>query len=340
MRFAIFGAGFWARYQLAAWREVPGAEPIALYNRTRAKAEALAREFGVPAVYDDPEALLATERLDFADIITDPDTHGRFVGLAAARGLPVICQKPLAPTLAEAEGMAARCHAAGVPLLVHENWRWQAAIRALKGALDTGAIGRPFRARLDMISGFPVFENQPFLATVERFILADLGVHILDVARFLFGEADRVYCRTRRIHRDIAGEDVATVLLTTGTGVDVLCELAYAGNPLEREVFPQTLAFVEGERGSIELGTDYWLRVTTAEGTHARRYPPPRYTWANPAYDAIHAAIVPCHANLLAGLRGDAPAETTAEDNLRTLRLVEAAYESAATGQAVVPGAG
>jgi len=339
MRFAIFGTGFWARYQLAAWREVPGAEPVALYNRTRAKAEALAREFGVPTVYDDPEALLANEQLDFVDIISDPDTHGRFVRLAADRGLPVICQKPLAPTLAEAEEMAAGCRAAGVPLLVHENWRWQAAIRALRAALDTGAIGRPFRARLDMISGFPVFANQPFLATVERFILADLGVHILDVARFLFGEAERVYCRTQRVHRDIAGEDVATVLLTTASGVDLLCELAYAENPLEREVFPQTLAFIEGERGSIELGTDYWLRVTTADGTHARRYPPPRYAWANPAYDVIHASIVPCHENLLGALRGEARAETTAEDNVQTLRLVEAAYESAATGRAVVPGA-
>src|SRR3954447_11173893 len=100
LRFAIFGTGFWARFQLAAWRELEGVECVALYNRTYAKAEALAHEFGVPRVYDDPVALLEQEQLDLIDIITDVDTHSRFVQLAAQYALPVICQKPMAPTLA------------------------------------------------------------------------------------------------------------------------------------------------------------------------------------------------------------------------------------------------
>src|SRR5262245_40147300 len=105
LRFAIFGAGFWAQYQLAAWQEVKGADCVAVYNRTRAKAEALARRFGVPAVYDDAEELPAREKLDFIDIITDVQTHSRFVCLAAQHGVAVICQKPMAPTLREAEKM-------------------------------------------------------------------------------------------------------------------------------------------------------------------------------------------------------------------------------------------
>ena len=58
LRFAIFGAGFWARVQLAAWREVGGVECVAIYNRSRDKAEAFTRDLGVPAVYDDAEKLL------------------------------------------------------------------------------------------------------------------------------------------------------------------------------------------------------------------------------------------------------------------------------------------
>ena len=336
LRFAIFGTGFWSRFQLAAWRELEGVECVALYNRTRAKAEALAREFGVPAIYDDPRALIEHERLDFVDIITDVDTHSTFVHLAAEHRLPAICQKPLAPTLAAAEQMAAACRAAGVPLFVHENWRWQTPIRQLKHVLADGRIGVPFRARIDMISGFPVFVNQPFLKELEQFILTDLGTHILDVARFLFGEAQGLCCHTRRVHSDIKGEDVATVMLKMGADVTVLCELAYAENFLERERFPETFIFVEGDRGSVELGPDYWLRVTTADGTHAKRYAPPRYEWADPAYDVVHASIVPCNANLLGALRGAAPAETTAEDNLKTLQLVFAAYASASSGQAIL----
>jgi D-apiose dehydrogenase len=335
LRFAIFGTGFWARFQLAAWRELEGVECVALYNRTRAKAEALAAEFGVPRVYDDPVALLDQEQLDFIDIITNVDTHSRFVELAAQYTLPVICQKPLAPILAEAERMVAICRDAGVPFFIHENWRWQAPIRQLKRVLDEGKIGRPFRARIDMISGFPVFANQPFLKDLEQFIITDLGSHTLDVARLLFGEATSLYCQTQRIHQDIKGEDVATIMLTMGHSTSVVCQMAYAGNYLERERFPETLIFIEGQRGSIELAPDYWIRVTTADGTHAQRFPPPRYAWADPAYDLVHASIVPCNANLLGALGGDAPAETTGEDNLKTVRLVFGAYESARTDQVV-----
>jgi predicted dehydrogenase len=331
LRFGIFGAGFWAHYQLAAWREFQGPECFAIYNRTLPKADALAKKFDVPRTYADPEELLRREKLDFVDIITDVDSHSPLVHLAAKHKTAAICQKPLAPTLAEAERMVDACRKAGVPLLVHENWRWQTPFRQVKKLLAENAIGTPFRARIDMISGFPVFANQPFLRDLQQFILTDLGTHILDVARFLFGEAASLYCHTQRIHSDIKGEDVATVLMKMGPNkTTVLCEMAYAENPLEREVFPQTLMFIEGSKGSLELAPDYWVRLTSADGTLAKRYPPPRYSWANPAYDVVQASIVDCHANLLAALSGRGPAETTGEDNLRTLRLVFKAYESAA----------
>ncbi|MDQ3815307.1 MAG: Gfo/Idh/MocA family oxidoreductase [Armatimonadota bacterium] len=335
LRFAIFGTGFWSRFQLAAWRELQGVECVALYNRTRAKAEALAREFGVPSVYDDAEELLSREQLDFIDVITDVNTHSEFVYLAAAYGLPVICQKPMAPSLAMAKQMVATCRDAGVPFFVHENWRWQTPIRQLKRVLDEGHIGNVFRARIDFINGFPVFANQPFLRDLEQFILTDIGSHILDVARFLFGEAHSLYCQTRRVHTHIKGEDVATVMMEMGEGATVLCQIAYAENHLEHDRFPETFIFVEGERGSVELAPDYWIRVTTQEGTHAKRYPPPHYAWADPAYDVVQSSIVPCNANLLQALRGAGPAETTGEDNLKTVQLVFASYDSAASGRVI-----
>jgi predicted dehydrogenase len=201
--------------------------------------------------------------------------------------------------------------------------------------LRSGVIGTAFRARIENISGFPVFDNQPYLKELEQFILADMGVHILDVARLYFGEAESLYCETHRVHRDIRGEDAATVMMKMGGRTTVLCHMGYAGNYLERDRFPETYVFIEGDRGSLELGPDYWIRVTTESGTHSHRYPPPRYAWADPAYDVAHASLVPCLENLLRGLSGDVEAETTGEDNLKTLRLVYGAYESAATGRSV-----
>ena len=334
LRFASIGTGFWARYQLAAWREVPGAHCIALCNRTRAKAEALAQEFGVPAVYEDAEEMLRREKPDFLDIITDVDTHSRFVHLAAAYKTPVICQKPLAPSIAEAEKMIAVCASEGVPLSVHENWRWQTPIRELKKVLDSGVIGPVFRARIDYCNSFPVFDNQPFLKTLEEFILADMGSHIFDVTRFIFGETARLYCQTHQITPGILGEDAASVMLRMQSGATVTVNLSYASR-VEHDRFPETFLHVEGELGAVELAPDYWLRVTTERGTETRRCPPPKYAWADPRYALVHSSIVACHADLLRALQTNTAPETSAADNLKTLKLVQAAYDSARLNAAV-----
>lgn len=333
LRLAIFGCGFWAQFQLAAWRELADVEVVALYNRTRARAEALAARFGIPAVFDHPEALLDAVHPDAIDIITDVGTHAQFVHLAAARRIPVICQKPMASSLAEAEAMLAVCTATATPFLIHENWRWQTPLRELKRQLDSGVIGKPFRGRIQFASSFPVFDNQPFLRELDQFILTDIGSHILDVARFLFGDASSLYCRTTRVNPGIRGEDVATVVLQHGD-LTCICDMSYASK-LEHERFPETYVVIEGERGSLALGPDYWISCTTNAGTHATRHPPPHYPWADSAYDLVQSSIVPCNANILQHLQGGPPAETRAEENIKTVRLVFAAYQSAATGQVV-----
>jgi predicted dehydrogenase len=314
---------------------VAGAECVALCDRDRGKAEALARERGVTGVYTDVVEMLDREKPEFLDIITDVTGHVPCALEAFARGIPTITQKPMAPSLAEAEAIAARAREAGVPFFVHENWRWQAPLRAVKEVLDAGTIGPPFRARITMVSGFPVFINQPGLKDQERFLLADMATHILDTARFFFGEPQSLYCHAQQVHADIKGEDVATVMMKMGGQTTVVCEMGFPENHLENDFFPETFLLVEGARGSIELSPHFWLRVTTAEGTHARRVPPPRYPWANPDYDVVHASMVACNTNLLGAIRGEGAAETTAEDNLKTLRIVEAAYDSAANDEVV-----
>jgi hypothetical protein len=79
----------------------------------------------------------------------------------------------------------------------------------------------------------------------------------------------------------------------------------------------------------VRLGSGYDLRVTSGGQTVSCRVPPHHYPWADPAYDLVHASIVPCNADLLGGLRGGR-AETTGADNLETLRLVFGAYDLAA----------
>ena len=333
MRIAIVGTGFWARYQIPAWQELEGVEIVAAYNRTRSKAEEIAQKFKIPKVYDSVESLLLNEQLDCIDIITDVDTHPVFVKMAAERGVNVICQKPMAASFALAQEMTKVCRTRGVKFFIHENFRWQAPIRALKNAINSGVIGEPFKARVSFCSGFPVFDNQPFLAELEQFILTDIGSHVLDVCRFLFGEADNLRCMTRGVNPTIKGEDVANVLMEMQSGLHCFAEMSYA-SILEKEAFPQTLVLVEGTEGSLHLTNDFVLKTTTRQGTVSGVIKPVLYDWLDPTYAVVHSSIVDCNRDILKGLRGEA-AETTGDDNFETVKLVFAAYESARTDKVI-----
>jgi predicted dehydrogenase len=284
-------------------------------------------------VYSDPEELLQKEAVDFVDIITEVPAHAPLVHLAARYKIPVICQKPMAPDYGTAEMMVQVCCEAGIPFFVHENFRYQTPMRAVKRLLEEGRIGQPFRARIQFVHGFPVFENQPFLKTLEHFLLTDVGSHILDLARFFFGEPQSLYCQHYRSREDIAGEDVATVILKIG---DLICNCEMSqSTKTEWGHFPETFVYIEGKQGTLDLGPDFWIRITTGTGTLSRRYPPPRYEWANPDYDVVHASMVPIHADFVEALQTGRPPETSGEDNLKTMRLVYAAYESAERNQVI-----
>ena len=333
LRVGIVGCGFWAGYQVAGWREIPGVEIVGLYNRTRARAEALsARCGGIPVCASVDELL--ESGIDVADIITSVETHHELTLQVARRGVHVICQKPMATTLAHCREMVRVCRECGVRLLIHDNWRWQTPIRRLKEDLERREIGNPFRAHVLYANSFPVFAKQPFLAELEHFILMDIGTHLLDTVRALFGEPVSLWCQTARISPEIRGEDVATLLIRMASGLHCSVAMSYA-SPVEHDRFPETYIQVEAAGGSLELAPDYWLRQTRAGRTTACRVPPPVYPWADPAYLLSTTSVVPAQQEFARCLRRGERSETEGEEYLRTMEMVFAAYESAA-GRGVV----
>lgn len=335
LKFAVLGTGFWSHFQIPAWFEVGGVELVAVYNRTVAKAEQVAKKFNVPRVYGDPEELLKNEQLDFIDVITEVPAHAPLVYLAAQYKVPVICQKPLAPDYETAQKMVTACQEAGIPFFVHENYRWQAPIRELKKIMDEGHIGRPFRGRFQFMHALEpfVWENQPLLKTLQRLIIADQGSHQLDLARFFLGEAQSIYCQHLRIRDDIVAEDVASITLKMDRAIGNV-EMSFVSKT-EWDHFPEALIYLEGPQGTLELAPDFWIRLTTANGTQIRRCPPPRYAWADPAYDVNHASMVPLHQDFLRAFRTGQPPENTGADNLKTVQLVYSAYESAERNEVI-----
>ena len=250
LKFAVLGCGFWSKFQIGAWSELDGVELVAVYNRTISKAQKIADYFNVPHVYNNPDELFAREKLDFVDIITDVDTHAHFVNMAVKHGIKhIICQKPMAPDFETAKEMVNLCKAAGAKLYIHENYRWQTPVRRFRQIVDSGIIGVPFKARVSFLSGYPVFDNQPFLKELDHFILTDMGSHVLDVVRYLFGECDSLWCQTRAVNREIKGEDLAVILMEMRNGMPVYTEMSYA-SIVEHDTFSTLNILVEGEKGS------------------------------------------------------------------------------------------
>ncbi|WP_062011807.1 Gfo/Idh/MocA family protein [Aureimonas sp. AU4] len=331
LRGALIGCGFFARNQMHAWEDLPGVRIVAVCDRDASRLQAMGEAFEVSTRYGDAEAMLREVRPDFVDIATTAPSHRALVELAASLGIPAICQKPFAPTMEDARVMVAACERAGVPLMVHENFRWQSPIRRLREILDEGTIGAPFFGRVSFRSAFDVYSGQPYLAEGERFIVEDLGIHALDIARFLLGDAKAITTRMARVNPLIRGEDVATMLLDHAAGLHSVVDCSYATR-LEEELFPQTLVEIDGALGTIRLGPGYRLTVTDASGTRHEDLSPPLLAWASRPWHNIQESVLLIQRHWLETLRDGREPDTSGRDNLQTLALVEAAYRGARTG--------
>ena len=336
LRGGLIGCGFFAINQLHGWADARGADIVALCDRDPERLRIVGDQFGIAKRYTDAAAMLEGERLDFVDIATTVPSHRPLVELAARHRVPVICQKPFAKSMDDARAMVAACAAADVPLMVHENFRWQSAIRAVKAVIDSGEIGTVFWGRVSFRSAYDVFSGQPYLAEGERFIIEDLGIHALDVARALFGDATSLVARTRRVNPAIKGEDVATMLLGHTGDVTSVVDCSYA-TVQAVEPFPETLVEVDGTDGSLRLGQGYRLSVTTRNGSREADVAPPLLPWASRPWHNIQESVAAIQQHWVDCLAAGRDTETSGADNLKTLALVEAAYRSAATGAVIDP---
>lgn len=331
---ALIGCGFFAQNQMHAWQDIGGVRIIAVCDRDQGRRTDTAARFGVTRTYAEAAEMLAAEDLDFVDIATTVPSHRALVEAAAAAGVHVICQKPFAETMEDARAMVAAMDRAGRTLMIHENFRWQSAVRAAMRELRAGVIGRPFFGRVSFRSGHDVFSGQPYLATDPRFIIQDLGIHILDIARALFGDVTRLSASTTRINPAIRGEDVATMMLDHSGGATSVVDCSYATQRLP-ETFPQTLLEIDGDLGTLRLDAGYRLVIQRGGAEDVRDVSPPLLPWAERPWHNIQESVRDIQQHFVDCLREGRLPETSGHDNLKTLALVEAAYASARDGSRI-----
>ncbi len=325
LRIALAGAGMISWYHLVAWRNAGArARVVAVCDPDPRRASARAEEFGIARVYQDPAAMLAGETIDALDVASPRETHAAWVEAAADRGIDVLCQKPLTPTLAESEALVERV-GSRVRLMVHENWRFRPWYRELKRWIADGMLGEIALARLSTISsGFlpdasgrrPALVRQPFMAHEPRLLIAESLIHHLDTMRFFCGPLRVVGARASRTLVEVVGETQAAIFLETAAGapVTVIGTMTAPGYPPRP---PDRLELI-GSKASAILA-DNELRLLGVS-PRAERYDPDAGYQAS--FDGVITHFVEC-------LETGVPFETGPADNLETLRLVEHAYWAA-----------
>jgi predicted dehydrogenase len=325
LRVALAGAGMISWYHLAGWRNLGGrVRVVAVCDPDAAQAAKRAEEFSIPSVYCDADAMFVVETIDALDVASPRQTHAEWVDAAAARGIDVLCQKPLTPTFAESEALVRRVEGKS-RLMAHENWRFRPWYRELKRWIAAGELGDVLLARMAMItSGMlpdasgrrPSLERQPFMQHEKRLMIAEVLIHHLDVMRFLCGELKVVTASSARTIDDVRGETVAAIFLTTASGapVEVIGTMAAPGYPPRA---PDRLEIV-GSKASATF-EDSELRLLGV-APRSESYDKDRGYQAS--FDGVIAHFVDC-------LESGAPFETDAAENLATLRLVEDAYAAA-----------
>ncbi|MEM9044453.1 MAG: Gfo/Idh/MocA family oxidoreductase [Pseudomonadota bacterium] len=331
---ACIGAGYFSQFHYDGWSRIKDAHCI---GATDIDQKALADRAGPVAQYKSAEELLKATKPDIIDIITPPPTHLKMIELAiASKPRAIICQKPFCLSLTEAQHAIDRSEQAQIPLIIHENFRFQPWYRALADMIADGAFGEvmqiTFRLRPGDGQGPDAYlDRQPYFQKMPRFLIHETAVHWIDTFRFLLGEPNSVWADLRQLNPAIAGEDAGLIVFGYSNG----CRAFFDGNRLadhaadnRRRTMGECL--IEGSSLTAKLDGDgrIFTRPFGSNTWSQLEFEAPETGFGGDCVHALQSHVV---AHLLTG----SPLENEARSYLAVMKMEEAIYKSHETGQRI-----
>lgn len=325
MKVGIIGTGFMGRTHAAGWAET-AATLSGFLTQTAETAQPLADQYATK-LFPDFDSLLA--EVDVVDICTPTHLHHEMTLKAAAAGKHVICEKPLARTVAQAEAMIAACQQAGVTLLVAHVVRFFPEYAQAKATIDSGTLGEPAVIRLTRGTFQPKKAMDNWFVDHEKSggMMLDLMVHDFDYARWLAGDVESVFAKTIGHQHAEAQVDHGLAILKHRSGTISHVEGSWAyPPPLFRTRFEVATAHGWLEHDSSKAACIQLHRHQQADD--APDVPLPSSPLSESPYTT---QIKQFYNHLVHG----SPVPVTAEDGLAALQIALAAIESAQTGRAI-----
>jgi 1,5-anhydro-D-fructose reductase (1,5-anhydro-D-mannitol-forming) len=326
--FVVVGPGrFAAGRIMPALARAPGCAAVAVVGRDRARTEAFAAEHGVPAAYDDLAPALADPRADAVWVATPHNLHRPVVEAAAAARKHVLCEKPLAATVADARAIVRACRQAGVALGTGFHLRHHPLHREVRRLVAAGALGEVVAAQ-----GEWSLETVPASGALWRLdpeasgggIVTGTGIHVIDLLRFVLDDEVReVTAMTDAAlspHAPVETRATALLRFARGTVAVMRCV-----RPVPR---PTNDLLVVGTGGTV-VG-----RGTVDEASHGRLEAFGVDAELTGVPTGTNMYTLQAQAFAQAALRGEEP-DASGWDGLAVTIITEALYVSAREGRTV-----
>jgi UDP-N-acetyl-2-amino-2-deoxyglucuronate dehydrogenase len=330
---ALVGTGLAARMHAAALRLVPEAHLRGAVGTSPEKAEALARELGLPRAYRDLEEMLADPEVAVVHLCTPPYTHVELGSRVAAAGKHLLVDKPLARNVAEADRLIAAAERHGVLLGGLFQQRYVPLFQRVKRAIEAGRLGRVYLAdcyvkwwRDDAYYRGSSWRARH--ATEGGGALINQSIHSIDLLQWLVGPVVEVTGRVATVAHEIETEDLGVAVVRTAGGALGVLEgttAAYPGFP-ERIELHGTGGSVVVDEGRRRL--EWYLRD---EAPRVEEEGVRQGNAADPAAVSpeAHAAAF---ADFLAAVRAGRTPPVDGREARKALEIVEAVYRSSARG--------
>jgi UDP-N-acetyl-2-amino-2-deoxyglucuronate dehydrogenase len=339
--FGLVGCGKIAERHagLLATGAVPGARLAAVCDVNAARAGDFAARHGVRA-FTNARAMAADAGVDALTILTPSGLHAQNTEELAGFGKPIVVEKPMALTLADADRMIAACAKHGTRLFVVKQNRFNRPIRALRDALEAGRLGRLVlgTVRVRWCRPQSYYDTAAWRGTwrYDGGVLANQASHHIDLLEWMLGEVESVSGMATTALARIEAEDTAVATVRFANGALGLVEATTATRPKDLEGSLSVL----GEKGSVvvggfsanELATWNFAEAkpedATIFATHGRNPAEPKLGYAHAAY---YAHVVQC-------LQDGTPALVDGAEGRKSLAMLVALHESITTGRAIRPG--
>ena len=335
-RLAAVGTGYFSQFHYDAWHRL-SVNLTGICSLKIKEAKTVSSKFENCEAFTNFEDMLASKKPNLVDVIVPPKDQVLIIKHCLEHRVPVICQKPFTTSLSEATDITEKAEELGVPIFIHENFRFQPWHIEIKRLLEIGFLGKIYQCYFRMRPGDgrgpeAYLNRQPYFQKMERFVVRETIIHIIDIYRHFFGNIESVSSNLAQLNPHIKGEDAGYIMMNFKSGTRALIDFnRLSDHVAENRRLTIGDMVIEGVRGTLRLdgnGKIFFRAFETNEE---------ELIWNDPPTIGFAGdSVFNTQKHILDHMSDGSPIMNTARQYLENIKVEEAIYESNKEGQKIL----